>query len=132
MKKRKLLYISILVVLIAGIIGIMGAKAAIETNLEKLACSDVYDVDLSKVDDGVYTGSYKVFPIAVEVEVTINVHRITAIELKKHENGQGLPAEMIPQKVVEAQTLKVDAATGATYSSKVILKAIEDALTHAN
>ncbi|GAI95081.1 unnamed protein product, partial [marine sediment metagenome] len=35
-------------------------------------------------------------------------------------------------KVVEAQTLQVDAVSGATYSSKVILKAIENALNNAN
>jgi uncharacterized protein with FMN-binding domain len=33
---------------------------------------------------------------------------------------------------VGAQTLEVDAVTGATYSSKVILKAIENALKNAN
>lgn len=32
--------------------------------------------------------------------------------------------------VVEAQSLQVDAVSGATYSSKVILKAIEDALVN--
>jgi uncharacterized protein with FMN-binding domain len=34
--------------------------------------------------------------------------------------------------VVEAQTLEVDIVSGATYSSKVILKAIEAALNDAN
>jgi len=34
--------------------------------------------------------------------------------------------------VVEAQTLEVDAISGATYSSKVILKAIENALNIAS
>jgi uncharacterized protein with FMN-binding domain len=33
------------------------------------------------------------------------------------------------QKVQEAQSLQVDLVSGATSSSKVILKAIEDALT---
>ena len=55
-------------------------------------------------------------------------HMIKEIELKKHDNGQGFPAEIIPGKVVEAQSLEVDIVSGATYSSKVILKAIENAL----
>ena len=49
----------------------------------------------------------------------------------EHKNGQGTPAEVIPEKVVETQTLEVDIVSGATYSSKVILKAIENALNNA-
>ncbi len=49
------------------------------------------------------------------------------IELLKHTHGQGGAAEAIPGKVIEAQTLQVDTISSATYSSKVILKAIEQA-----
>ncbi len=64
--------------------------------------------------------------------MTVKNHQITEIELVKHKSGRGAPAEIIPSKVVEAQTLQVDAVSGATYSSKVILKAIENALNNAN
>ncbi len=37
-------------------------------------------------------------------------------------------AEKIPDKVLEEQSLQVDIVSGATFSSKVILKAVEDAL----
>ncbi|MBA7580983.1 hypothetical protein ES708_22882 [subsurface metagenome] len=57
---------------------------------------------------------------------------IAGIELVKHRSGQGAPAEMIASKVVEAQTLEVDVVSGATYSSKVILKAIENALNNTS
>ncbi|TYB94365.1 MAG: FMN-binding protein, partial [Kosmotoga sp.] len=53
------------------------------------------------------------------------------IELIEHNHGRGEAAEVIPEKVVEAQSLKVDIITSATYSSKVILKAIENALLKA-
>ncbi|NCC85175.1 MAG: FMN-binding protein [Clostridia bacterium] len=49
----------------------------------------------------------------------------------KHVNGMGQAAEALPSQVVEAQTLQVDLVSGASFSSKVILLAIEDALTHA-
>jgi uncharacterized protein with FMN-binding domain len=83
---------------------------------------------LSKTNDGVYSGSYKVFPVVAEVKVTVKNHKISNIELVKHENGKGSSAEILPGKVVEAQSLDVDIISGATYSSKVILKAIENAL----
>ncbi|MFO8059504.1 MAG: FMN-binding protein, partial [Bacillota bacterium] len=81
--------------------------------------------------DGTYDGSHEVFPVSVEVRVTVQDHRITRIELVKHTHGRGEAAEVIPDRVLEAQTLKVDAISGATYSSKAILKAIEDALLKA-
>jgi uncharacterized protein with FMN-binding domain len=63
--------------------------------------------------------------------VTVKNHTIKKIELLKHKNGQGQGAEIIPDKVMEVQSLKVDSVSGATYSSKVILKAIQDALLKA-
>jgi uncharacterized protein with FMN-binding domain len=47
-------------------------------------------------------------------------------------NGKGKPAEVIPQKVMDAQSLQVDTISGVTSSSKVILKAIEKALVSAS
>ena len=130
--KRKRIILTILVVLLEFFLTILAAKAYIEVSLKELTSLSISNVDLSKAQDGVYSGSYKVFPVAAEVEVTINNHKIERIELKKHNNGQGFPAEVIPEKVTEAQTLEVDTVAGATYSSKVILKAIEKALNSAN
>lgn len=63
--------------------------------------------------------------------VTVRDHLIIDIELVEHETGKGQSAEIIPKKVIEQQSLKVDHVSGATYSSKVILKAIQDALLKA-
>lgn len=131
MKRKRNVIISLLIILFVIILAIIGAKAYIEANMVRVAGMSMSDVDLSKTEDGVYSGSYKAFPVAAEVEVTINNNRITNIELKKHNNGQGSQAEIIPAKVIEAQTLEVDIVSGATYSSKVILKAIENALNNA-
>ncbi|MFZ5967246.1 MAG: FMN-binding protein [Bacillota bacterium] len=132
MKKKQVL---ILAVLAAVIIIAAGAKIGIRhievSHDKKISEIAISNVDLSKVADGAYTGSYKVFPVAAEVKVTVTDHKIIGIELLKHSNGQGTPAEIIPDKVVEAQTLEVDIVTGATSSSKVILKAIENALNSA-
>jgi uncharacterized protein with FMN-binding domain len=102
-----------------------------EANLKQLAYSEISDVNLASAKDGDYIGSYSAFPVSVEVKVTIKNHAIKEIELLKHNNGQGQGAKVIPDKVVEAQSLKVDGVSGATYSSKVILKAIQDALLKA-
>lgn len=128
MKRKHIILLIVLTIITAAIISGVWFKSYLETNLEQLVDLTIADVDLTKLEDGIYTGSYKVFPVAAEVKVTISGHKITEIELVKHDNGQGAPAEIIPGKVVEAQTLDVDIVSGATYSSKVILKAIENAL----
>lgn len=131
MKKRRVVFLTILMLVIGAVIAAAGLMSYAKKNLEQLAHTTISEVDLAGLENGVYTGSYKAFPVTAEVRVTINNHRITEIELVEHKNGQGAPAEVIPDRVVEEQTLGVEEVSGATYSSKVILKAIENALISA-
>ena len=87
----------------------------------------VVDVDLTQVADGIYTGEYR-GGIAVRVNVEVKDHKITAIDIVEHNNGKGAAAENIVQGIVSGQSLQVDTVSGATMSSKVILKAVEIAL----
>jgi uncharacterized protein with FMN-binding domain len=84
--------------------------------------------DLSVVPYGLYEGNYKVFPVDVEVAVSVEGHRIVEIELLKHTDSQGGAVGAIVDDVVAARSLDVDTVSGATCSSQVILKAIEAAL----
>lgn len=131
--KKKFTIIIVVVFCIILISVIAGKKimANIESNLNKLVEMKIENTDLSKISDGIYEGSYKAFPISVKVEVIVNSHKITDIKLIKHDNGKGKSAEFILDSVIKAQSLEVDTISGATYSSKVILKAIEDALNNA-
>jgi uncharacterized protein with FMN-binding domain len=78
--------------------------------------------------DGTTLGEANQFPIKVKVEVTIQSKQITKITLLEHQTGEGQSAEAIVDEVIRTQSLDVDAITGATYSSILILEAIEDAL----
>jgi uncharacterized protein with FMN-binding domain len=136
MRRKQVVTLTILAVVIVivyfGITTVKSYMKTIEASLEQLKNTQISDVDLSHVADGVYTGSCHVFPVTAEVKVTVQGHRISSIELTKHISGRGSKAEVIPGRVVEAQTLAVDAVSGATYSSTVILRAIENALNSAN
>lgn len=129
MKKwqKRLLVVAIFLGICLIGFGIMMSKA--QKNLDGLVDMPISEIDLTSLSDGVYKGTYDVFPVSVEVDVTISNHEILEIDLIKHFNGQGKPAEVIIDDVIEAQTLDVDVISGATYSSKIILKAIEVALT---
>lgn len=85
-------------------------------------------VDLSKVPDGSFTGSFDAIFVGAKVNVVVQNHKIVDIKLINHKNERGKKAEVIPKSVIQAQSLQVDAVSGATNSSKVILKAIENAL----
>lgn len=126
--KRKKVLVIVLLVIAVIFVGGKIVMARLEADLKALESMPIAQIDLAAVADGVYAGSYSVFPVSVEVSVTVKDHAITDIQLVKHTNGQGKAAEAIPGKVIEAQSLAVDSISGATYSSRVILKAIENAL----
>ena len=135
MKKKKLITLVVLgAIIIAGILAARGIKGFLDLKNYRKQIDDIVisNVDLSKIDDGTYTGEYEVVWVGAEVKVTVKDNKIEGIELVKHKNGKGESAEIITSKVVEAQSLEVDAVTGATSSSKVILKAIENALNSSS
>jgi uncharacterized protein with FMN-binding domain len=134
MKKKQLITLAVLVVVIVGsYYGVTGIKSFIDLKAYQKQVEEITisNVNLSKVEDGTYTGSYEVLWVAAEVKVNVKNHKIEGIELVKHKNDRGASAEIIPSKVVVAQSLAVDIVSGATSSSKVILKAIENALNSA-
>ncbi len=87
------------------------------------------DINMTDVGDGTYIGTAETLLIKVDAEVTVADHKIKAIRLLRHENGQGKPAEIITDQMIRDNTYKTDLITGATYSSKVIQSAVSDALT---
>jgi len=87
--------------------------------------------DMSGKPDGVYRGDYGLTgtPVKVTLDVTVQNAAITTINIVKHLCSPiGKKAEKITGSIIEKQSLNVDAITGATGSSKAILKAVENAL----
>jgi len=81
--------------------------------------------DLSTKEDGIYQGN----SFNVWVDVTVENHRITKIEISEHYHSPvGKNAEKIIDKIIQKQSLDIDVVTGATMSSQSILKAVENAL----
>lgn len=87
------------------------------------------DVNIGAVADGVYLGEYNVDVIYAKVEVTVQGGRIVGIQLLEHRHERGEKAEAIVDDIVAEQRVDVDAIASATNSSKVIKKAVENALT---
>ena len=82
------------------------------------------------LNDGEFEGKFKSFPNSAKVKVIIVDGKITEVEMLKHgASSRGRPAaEKIPGMIVEAQRADVDAVSGATNSSRVIMNAVQNAL----
>ena len=125
--KKRVLIIVCLVILSSFV---LGGKylMVVQDYKDQVAAIKIGDINLAEVSDGSYIGNYDVSIIKAEVKVDVIDHKIMNIELIKHENGKGESAELIIPQVIEAQSVQVDTISGATNSSKVILKSIELAL----
>ena len=88
----------------------------------------VMEVDLSKIEDGIYSGSFSSFLISVELNAEIQDHKIKTITVVKQSNGKGREGREVIDRIIQKQSLMVDAKTGATGSSKVIIIALDRAL----
>jgi len=88
----------------------------------------VSDISPASVRDGTYEGEQKSGLVTARVEVVVKDGAVTSVKILEHRHGPGHGADAIVDRVIAAQSLKVDAVSGATSSSKVMLKAIETAL----
>ncbi len=95
-------------------------------------------IDFKKINDGTYIGEYEGGMYkwrANKVQVTVSSGSVTDIKtLGDKKAGCGEKPELTGElfnRVIEAQSLQVDAVSGATLTSKAYLKSVENALTQA-
>lgn len=89
-------------------------------------------VNRSPLNDGVYEGRFQEGPVKVVAKVTISGQKINGIELIEHRNWMGGKAEtVIVERIIAEQSTRVDAVSGATQSSRVIMNAVQGALDKA-
>lgn len=119
----------ILIILLCTILFVLiGASLYLKRLVNDVNSITVSNLNMANITDGIYVGKYSITPVYVEVEVSVTEHKITNIKIIEHENGLGGKAEKIVDDVISRQSLEVDAVSGATVSSKCIIKAIENAL----
>ena len=126
-KKKIILFVIMFPLLVGFVWGIIYFKnvadykqAVKETTFE--------EINISDISDGIYVGEYDVNFIYAKVEVTVQNGEITNINILEHKNERGEAAEAITNKIVNEQRIDVDAISGATNSSTVIKKAVENAI----
>ena len=132
MTKKKMVLMGICTIVVAGMIfgGMYLIRVARYRSI--VANIEITTPDLSEIEDGVYYGALDALLVAAEVRVIVLDHQIVEIDLDHRGTERGEPALVIVDHVLDQQTLDVDAISGATNSSKIILGAIENALTNGD
>ncbi len=126
--KKKILSVIILLFLLIGLIcGAVYLKNV--ADYKRAVRETTFDeIDIADVPGGIYIGEYDVNFIYAKVEVTVEDGEIVSINILEHRHERGKAAEAITSKIVDEQKIDVDAISGATNSSTVIKKAVENAL----
>ena len=125
MKKLIKVVAVLMIIVLIGVIGFKLWSAKLVN--EAMALKDV-SIDMSKVEEGVYEGHSELGPVIVDVRVTVKSSEIMDIEILQHQNGLGQAANAIVENMVDKNTYDVDAVSGATVSSEIIMNAVNDAL----
>ena len=123
-KKRWLLALIPLLLIPIGLLVIQQVTAGEESKV----ILQGQQFDQLNLADGQLEGAFKQSAVSAKVKLTIENNHVKGIDLLEHTNGLGSKAETIIKTVIEQQGTDVDSISGATLSSKVILKAIENAI----
>lgn len=83
--------------------------------------------------DGIYHGKGKGYKGPIKVKVTVSEGIIKDIKITKHKEDNPKSAiKKIPAEIIKKQSVaEIDAVSGATYTSKAILRAVTKALNKA-
>jgi len=101
--------------------------------IERVRTMPIADVNARHLPDGVYPGQFTYGGFTYTVAVQVAAGRMTAIEVTRNRDSHwSRKAEGVVAGVLAAQHPNVDAISGATTTSKALLKAIENALTTAD
>jgi uncharacterized protein with FMN-binding domain len=122
--------------LIIGIVGLLIIGGVVNTvmtmrTLQKYRRMEIAHADVATLADGVYRGEAEVGSFTYKAEVTVQNHRITDVQfLDQRDSPYARYAEGVAPKMIAAQSPNVDTVTGATTTSKALMKAVEQALTN--
>lgn len=117
------------------IVGILAALAVAFSILMFYGMSEIRhlvirEVDLQRVSDGTYIGSYHKGRWTYDVEVVVQNHRIKSVKnLNSRMNALRDWTASAESAFVEKQSVKIDVVSGATLNSKAFQKAVEIALS---
>lgn len=111
---------------------VLGSCAAPRSGYDRVREMTIQRVDLATVPDGKHQGRFGYGYHSFTVEATVQNHRLVKVDLlTETDYDYAKKAAPVLTRMVERQSPNVDAVTGATTTSKAIMKATESALVKA-
>ncbi len=127
MKRSMVLVLVSIAIVLGGGLGILGYL-----DLESYRNMKISSPDLTRISDGMYTGTLTHTGFEYAVAVRVKSHRITGVGMVKNRESKFAQwAEGVLPRIVDHQSPNVDGITGATTTSKVLMKAVETTLEGA-
>ena len=127
-KRPTVLWIAIVVILIS-LVGLAFYLKNVSDYKQAVLDITFQKIDIHKVPDGTYIGECNVDFIYAKVQVVVQAGEIADIHILEHKNDRGKTAETVIDHIISQQIIDVDTVSGATNSSKVLKKAVENAIT---
>ncbi len=112
----------------------LGTAVAVMNGVGRIAFADAEAAAEQHYTAGTYTGEATGNGGQVVAEVTFSDSAIESIEIVSQSETPtvaGAALELLPQRILEAQSLGIDGCTGATISSAAIINAVGDAAEQA-
>ncbi len=92
----------------------------------------IRDINIEWIRDGIYKGKFNYGigrRFTYEVQTTVKNHKIVEIDILKNKDTRyAKMAEDVTDRIIKAQNPNVDAISGATATSKALMKAVENSL----
>jgi uncharacterized protein with FMN-binding domain len=127
-KKIRIIVLLVFVVILVTTMSSINYIRRVNRYQESVSKLTYENIDILSIVDGAYIGECNVDFIYSKVKVIVKDGKITKIDLLEHKNERGSTAEKITNDIIKEQRIDVDAISGATNSSKVIKKAVENAI----
>lgn len=103
-------------------------EVSLEDNMQSV------DVSGGEYKDGTYEGTSPGYASGLKVQVKIESGKIASVDVISHNETPGFyekAFEKVPVEIVQKQSTDVDTVSGATYSSRGIINAVNNALSDA-
>src|SRR6056297_3424076 len=127
--KREEMRIVLIIVAVLVVIVLLGLFA-VTRGMKEIKNLSIENPEVSQIQDGVYEGSYKKTRWNYGVKVTVKGGRIANVEVTRKPDDGDFTSKAA-QKIVEAQTVRIDTVSGASINTRAFQKAVETALKNA-
>ncbi len=129
-KKQRSIYLICILAVSLILAGLLIFKASLTVNEQLTLQLTVNETDISDTPDAVYSGIYKSSHLSAAVNVAIEGGLMTDISLERYTGIDPVRANEVIDSVLIYQMLNVpDDDIGTQFTDKIVLKAIENALS---